>query len=511
MATEEKVLEKDTQITLSEIEIMKGAEKDVAPGMTSSEDGSLSDEEPVKNADKNAPISNGFNEGSQPATAVAESEGDAFLLSELATNKKWVLKSHPPSNGAFVAERDLELIPDALDLSKLAKDEVLVRVDILAIDSFLRIMIDAGEIGTVKPNDPIQAMGVGTVLKTHDDEEIENVHEFSVGSVVVGLLTAAKYAIVKSNVIQEKIAFAKPSSALGVLGIVGETAYIGTFVVPSKEPKKGEMVVVIDAASPIGCLVCQMARFSGAQVVGIIGCGVGCNGGEEKQRFLMDDLKLDGVVDCEGKSISSGDEPTLMQELEKVCPNGIDFVFDTVGGVHLDVVLNHINTKSRVVVCDAISQYQSLGEIRGPSNYLKLVEKSATLHGFNVMDFPEHSFAISAYLAWNYMRETLVFPQRIETGLDMFASSMESYFSKEHFGRLLVQVSDQFETSEFSVPWGSKQKENETNVGNVDTIEDENVKSSALPSTSDNEEKTEEKNSSETNEILDTSSSSSSC
>ena len=448
---------------------------ETAPGLESSEDGSHSDtsgsgneEEQSKNEEdsmkknllildvqvdkKNPPSSDKTKEEPAPA-AVEQEPDDALLLSDLATNEKWILKSHPPVNGTFVAERDMELVADPLHLhlDQLQTDEVLVRVDILAIDPFLRTMIDAGEIGTVKINDPIQAMGVGTVLKCHKDADDAGVeHEFTEGSVVVGLMTAAKYAVVKSSILQEKVAFARPSAALGILGSVGETAYIGTFIAPSKSPQKGETVVVSDAAGSVGCIVCQIAKFLGAKVVGVIGAGVGCGAGagEEKKRFLMEQLKLDGLVDC--NDTASTEQKTTSQQLEEACPNGIDFVFDSVGGDILNEVLNHINTKARVVICDAISQYQSLATIQGPSNYLKLVEKSASLHGFNAMDYPEHSFAATTYLGWNYMRDNFIFPQRIETGIDMFAASMERYFLHGHCGRLLLQVSYQFETSEFS-------------------------------------------------------------
>ncbi len=411
-----------------------------------------------------------------------EDEALRLLKTELASNQKWILKSHPPTHGTFIAERDAELINDPLDehLNKLKRDEVIVRVDILGIDPFLRTMMDAGEeIGTLKPNDPIRAIGVGTVLRCHQDANGSNDvdHEFSVGSVVVGLMGVAKYAIVSANLLQVKMAFAKPSSALGVLGTVGETAYIGTFVAPSNQPpQKDEMVVVSNAAGPIGCLVCQMAKFKGAKVVGIIG-GYGCGGGEEKKQFLLDQLKLDGVVDVESNASTLNDHTeeekdstttsteakSIYQQLKDVCPNGIDFVFDSVGGDILDQVLNHINTKARVVICDATSQYQCLSNIHGPSSYLKLVEKSASLHGFNLMDYPEHSFATTTYLGWNYIRGNFIFPQRIETGLDIFASSMEDYFTNQHaLGRLMVQISDQFEIkTEFPILENNEQEAND--------------------------------------------------
>jgi len=356
---------------------------------------------------------------------------EAILLSQLAQNKKWILKSHP-ADGKFNAERDMELVDDIIDLEKVAADEVVIRVDILAVDPFIRTMIDEGDAGTIKVNEPIRAMGVGTVIKGNSDT-------FDKGAVVVGLLTASKFAVVKSDILQEKITFAKPSSALGLLGTIGETAYIGTFIAPTKKPQKGETVVVSAAAGAVGIVVCQMAKFCGARVIGIVG-------DKEKKQFLLTKLKLDGAIDC------SDTEKSLCQQLEEICKDGIDFFFDSVGGDVLDEVLNHINTKARVVVCGATSQYDKKGPIQGPSNYLRLAEKSATLCGFNTMDFPEYSSlgfnAATSYLGWKYMRDNIIFPELICYGLETFAVSIEKIVLDQHCGRLLVQVSDQFENTD---------------------------------------------------------------
>ena len=353
---------------------------------------------------------------------------DDDLESVLAANQKWILKSHP--NGAFNASTDIELVNDPLDLESLEENEVIVRVDVLAIDPFIRQMMNGDDEDNddciIPVNGTIKAMGVGTVIKGETDTFVK-------GSVVVGIMSAAKYAIVDSDLLQDKIAFAKPSASLGLLGNIGETAYIGLFVAPQKGPQKGETVLVNDAASPVGCLVCQIAQFAGAKVIGV-------THGKEKKMFLEHTLKLHGVIDCKESEIF------INEALHQFCPDGIDFVFDSVGGVVLNEVLNHIKTKARIVTCDTSScNNKKPSSIQGPKNYFKLIEKSASLQGFNTMDFPEHSFKATTYLGWNYMRDNFIFPQKFSIGLESFAESIETMLSNEHVGHLLVQVSDQFE------------------------------------------------------------------
>ena len=417
-------------------------------------------------------------EDSRTTTSRDISDGDD-LESVLATNQKWILKSHP--NGAFNASTDIELVDDPVDPEILEKNEVIVRVDVLAIDPFIRNMMngddDDNDDSIIQVNGTIKAMGVGTVIKGETDAYVK-------GSVVVGIMSAAKYAIVDSDILQDKIAFAKPSASLGLLGNIGETAYIGSFVAPNKGPQKGETVLVNDAASPVGCLVCQIAQFAGAKVIGV-------THGKEKKMFLEQTLKLHGVIDCN----CTESETFINEALHQFCPDGIDFVFDSVGGIVLDEVLNHIKTKARIVTCDISScNNKKPSSIQGPKNYVKLIEKSASLQGFNTMDFPEHSFKATTYLGWNYMRDNFIFPQKFSIGLESFAESIETMLLNEHVGRLLVQVSDQFENSdrfEYSARFGNSDQHVENKSGgkpdggkekeNVDENENEKIKEMQVP------------------------------
>ena len=276
---------------------------------------------------------------------------------------------------------------------------------------------------------PIPALGYGKVVKGND--------KFKVGSIVQGMLKAGKYAEIEDPTgagLMAKMALprAEPNSSLGVLGISGIAAYVGMFVSPSKGPKKGETVVVSAAAGAVGCIAAQMAKLSGARVVGIAG-------GTKKQRFLLDELKLDGAVGykCNKKSLG--------EQLDEACPDGIDFFFDNVGGDVLDEVLQRINLHSRIVICGAASQYDSgninnKSSIKGPSHYIRLAETSSTLSGFNMMHYSNSFIKAFGYLAWHYYRGNIMCPEHVENGIESFGNSLEMLFSGGHCGRLIVDV-----------------------------------------------------------------------
>ena len=125
------------------------------------------------------------------------------------------------------------------------------------------------------------------------------------------------------------------------------------------------------------------------------------------------------------------------------CPDGIDFYFDTVGGELLDEVLKRIRTNGRVVVCGASSQYNgnlNVGTVRGPTEYLKLAERGATMVGYNVMFyFARVPFAI-AHILWLMLRKKLFMTEQVEVGIDAFAPAMVKMFTGGHIGKLLVDV-----------------------------------------------------------------------
>lgn len=439
------------------VEANNEEEKEVVAELAASETSSHSDaNETVKPKEHSKPFSDKQNRLDPPPllTTVAsyDEHFDEMMKNEFSNNHQWILKSRPVNT---FSSDNLDFVLDPLDVSKVKENEVVVRVDVLAIDPFIRTMMNEDkEEGTscLQINDSIQCMGVGTVVKESE--------MFSKGQVVVGIMSAAQYAVVENGLLQEKIAFAKPSAVLGILGQTGEAAYLGTHVISHKKPNRDDIVLVNDAASPIGILVCQIYKHQGCKVYGI-------TNSEEKRKFL-ENLEVDGVILIDSSCSECGNDLDLA--LRQFCQDGLDFVFDTVGNAQLDQILNHINTKCSIVSCDVSSSLDGNDNTYALKNYVKLIEKSACLYGFNTTDYPDKSFKAATYLAWNYIRDSFVFPQKTKIGIEAFAEAIEIMLEDKTVGRLLVQVSDQFENVD-------RQKQGATGKKVEDSIctkEDEN-------------------------------------
>lgn len=247
-------------------------------------------------------------------------------------------------------------------LDALPPGHVLVRVQYVSCDPAMRGWMSAQRsyIAPVAIGDVMRATGVGVVVAGDG---------WRVGECVQGLFGWAEFAVVKATDLRRVSVPSglSPSVALGVLGTTGMTAYFGLLDVG--KPVKGDCVVVSAAAGATGSVVAQIAKH-------VLGCTtVGIAGGEEKCRYLTEELGLDAAVDYK--------HPDGVDEGLKKALNGkgIDVYFDNVGGPTLEAVLKRINQNARIVLCGAISVYNETKPSKGPSNYLSLIMNRARMEG----------------------------------------------------------------------------------------------------------------------------------
>src|SRR5260221_6807343 len=139
-------------------------------------------------------------------------------------------------------------------------------------------------------------------------------------------------------------AAAPVSTALGVLGMPGMTAYVGRLEIG--QPKPGETVVVAAASGAVGSVVGQIAKIKGCRAVGVAG-------GAAKCRYVVEELGFDACVDHRA--------PDLAPHLSAACPNGVDVYFENVGGAVQQAVWPLLNPFARVPVCGVIAQYNATG------------------------------------------------------------------------------------------------------------------------------------------------------
>ena len=221
------------------------------------------------------------------------------------------------------------------------------------------------------------------------------------------------------------------SWAVGVLGMLGLTAYSGMIL--EGDPRPGDTVVVSAASGGVGQIAGQLAKLRGARVVGIAGR-------EEKQRYVTDELGFDACV--------SHLSATLAADLAAACPEGVDVYFENVGGAVFDAVLPRLNPGSRVTVCGVISQYADAppegGKAalirRGEAAFRKLGTKVCDLFVGDYVAGHEARFLrdMAGWVAAGQVRYREDIRQGIETVPAVFAEMMTG----GNFGKTLVQVAD---------------------------------------------------------------------
>ena len=211
---------------------------------------------------------------------------------------------------------------------------------------------------------------------------------------------------------------------LNVLGMPGMTGYFGLMDVG--QPKEGEVVVVSGASGAVGQTVGQLAKIKGCRVVGIAG-------GKAKCDFVVNELGFDACIDYKNEDVRAG--------LKEHCPDGIDIYFDNVGGEILDHVLARLRRKARIIICGAISQYNTTTAVQGPKNYLSLLVNRARMEGIVVFDYADRYPVAIAELAGYLKDGRMKSREDVVVGLDTFPESLVKLFTGENFGKLVLQVS----------------------------------------------------------------------
>ena len=211
---------------------------------------------------------------------------------------------------------------------------------------------------------------------------------------------------------------------LSVFGIAGLTAYFG--LLECGQPKPGETVVVSAAAGSVGSIVGQIAKIKGCRVVGIAG-------GEEKGRWLTDELGFDAAVDYKSSEFK--------RQLRAACPDGIDVYFDNTGGDVLEACLFAMRNHGRIACCGAVSQYDGAAPPHGPRGVPGLiVTKRLTLRGFVVMDFADQNEKALADLQSWVKDGRLKVKEDIIDGLENLPNALIGLLHGDNRGKRMVRV-----------------------------------------------------------------------
>ena len=256
--------------------------------------------------------------------------------------------------------------------------------------------------------------------------------EFRPGEIVTGLLGWQLYQTARPDpqnptaIRKVDPALAPVTTALGVLGMPGLTAYFGLLDIG--RPAQGETVVVSGAAGAVGSIVCQIAKFKGCRVVAVAGS-------DEKCEYLTAELGAAAAVNYK----AAGD---LDRAVREACPAGVDVYFDNVGGAVSDAVMWLINNRARVVICGQISMYNLERWETGPRVQPLLLVKSALMRGFIVSDYAGRFGEGLAQLAQWVAEGKLKYVETIVDGFENAPRAFLDLFAGENLGKQLVKVAD---------------------------------------------------------------------
>ena len=330
-------------------------------------------------------------------------------------NRQVRLKSRPA--GIPQAE-NFELA--SASVPALGEGQVLVRNIYLSAEPAMRGWVSA----VANYSEPV---ALGAVMRSLAVGRIEQSRhqDFKLGEFVTGMFGWQDYAVLEAQAIQRKVAASDVpiSTALGVLGLNGLTAYFG--LLEAGAPKPGETVLVSTAAGAVGSCVGQIARIMGCRSVGIAG-------GPDKVRLCLDEFGYDAAIDYKAAELDAA--------LAAACSAGIDVYFDNTAGAISDAVMQRLNVGARVVICGtaSIASWDPLPQ--GPRVERHLLVKRARMQGILIFDyasrFPEGLAKLTEWVRAGRIR----YREDILEGIEEAPGSIAGLYRGENLGKRLIRI-----------------------------------------------------------------------
>jgi hypothetical protein len=299
-----------------------------------------------------------------------------------------------------------------------AEGQVLIRNAYFSVDPYMRPRMNdvRSYVAPFTLGEAMTGGAVGQVAASRHSRHAE-------GEWVLHQLGWREWALSDGTALRTLDPSAAPvSTALGVLGMPGLTAWYGLFVLG--EPKEGETVFVSGAAGAVGSAAGQMARIAGCRVIGSAGS-------PEKLEWLRE-LEFDDVFDYR--------EQHPHAALAALAPEGIDVYFDNVGGDHLEAAIGALRTYGRIVACGSISRYNDAAPSPGPRNMFMVVTKRLRIQGYIITDHFDR-FGEFAREAAEWVHDgRLRYRETIVEGIENAPRAFLGLFHGENIGKMLVKV-----------------------------------------------------------------------
>jgi NADPH-dependent curcumin reductase CurA len=308
------------------------------------------------------------------------------------------------------------------DVPTPGEGQVLLRTIWLSLDPYMRgRMSDAPSYAAPVPIGGV--MEAGTVSEVM----VSNNPGFAKGDIVLSRAGWQTHALSDGKGLAKIDPNVAPiSTAVGVLGMPGMTAYTGLLDIG--KPQAGETVVVAAASGAVGSAVGQIAKIKGARAIGIAG-------GKDKCDYVTKEFGFDACLDHR--------DPDLAAKLKDACPDGIDVYFENVGGAVFEAVFPLLNAFARVPVCGLIAQYndtQAVAPKWAGAVMRSILTKRLTFRGFIVSDFAARRGDFLRDMS-TWVREGKVkYKEFVTEGLASAPDAFIGLLKGANFGKQLVRV-----------------------------------------------------------------------
>ncbi len=306
----------------------------------------------------------------------------------------------------------------------LEEGQVLVKNLWMSVDPYMRPRMNdvKSYIPPFQLDQVLEGGAIGIVLKSKNPKLLVGTHVESMNGWREYFISNGKGLGIRDT---SNIA---PQDYLGILGMPGITAYVGTKILG--EAKAGETVYVSGSGGAVGSLVCQIAKALGCTVIGSAGS-------DKKVDWLLNTAKIDAAFNYK-------EEADFAAKLAELCPKGIHLFFDNVGGSQLDGALLSMRKNGRAILCGTIEDYNESPEKRhGITNMFKIVTLGITVKGFVVLDYMAeyHQAFIEDMATWRNEGK-MVWQETVLEGIDKAPKAFLGLFSGANLGKMLVKLTD---------------------------------------------------------------------
>ncbi|MGY4720476.1 NADP-dependent oxidoreductase [Naumannella cuiyingiana] len=311
---------------------------------------------------------------------------------------------------------------ETVELPPPGPGEALLRTRYLSLDPYMR-----GRMSDAPSYAPPVAIGQPMVGATVSEVIDGNDTGLAPGQLVLGQAGWQTASVERADHLRQlDPAVVPPTTALGVLGMPGFTAWAGLRNIG--RPKRGETVVVAAATGPVGSVVAQLARAWGCRVVAIAG-------GPQKCAWLDEH----GITALDHRA------PDLAGRLAAATPDGIDIYFENVGGAVFEAVLPRFNPFARMPVCGLVSSYNATELPAGPDKTMvflgSVLRKSLTVRGFIQTEFVDQEPEFLAEVTPLVADGQIAYLEDIVDGLDHAVEAFRGLLVGKNRGKLIIKVS----------------------------------------------------------------------